>query len=63
MTTPSTVYILESWDTVHHRWCERGRWTNRERASITFHKPYWRPITRRLVKQSRSLDLTAKGSR
>jgi len=57
----STVYVLEVWSVANNRYVERGRWTDRERASITFHKPYWRTVTRRLVKVITTIDLRAKG--
>jgi hypothetical protein len=57
----STVYVLEVWSVANNRYVEYGRWTDRERASITFHKPYNRHNTRRLVKVTRTIDLRAKG--
>lgn len=57
----STIYVLEVWDIATRRYVERGRWTDRERASIMFHKPYWRPVTRRLVKVTRTIDLASRG--
>ena len=56
-----TVYVLEIWSPARRRYVECGRWGNRERASIQFHKPYSRHNTRRLVKITTSIDLRAKG--
>lgn len=58
-----TVYILEVWDPIRRRYQELSRWADRERASIQFHKPYNRHVTRRLVKVTTSIDLAAKGTR
>lgn len=63
METSSVRYYIEVWDPNVRRYVAVWSGTDRERASIMYHKPYYKGLTRKLVKVTRTIDLLAKGKK
>ena len=56
-----TKFILECWDSKKNKYIKRGQWGDEKMARTMFDKPYWRMVTRRLIKIEDTIVAQSKG--
>lgn len=56
-------YVMEAWNPTTRHYVRVGEWDDFHWAITTFNKPYWRRVTRRLVKVVMTRIILEKGKK